>query len=1288
MAGGNDGVNFSTQETRLIMLRLGPTGVLDRRPTKCRQMTTKLTADNGWAKWGDEPHPSRSAALLAHQHRTTRDSSWQRHKQQDKQRKTKRSQKEQSIFYMVSGGEVNPGPLSLEQLEALRLLLLQQGVEPNPGPPKIRPVHRGGGRGGAPAGSRDKRAQISSSWSCFRRSAAGQPDVHDGPPRCHSEDQAGPAPLEDCVEVERAEVALAPEYDPTISKRPKVRRPPPGLSGGAQDILVEHLRDEQSKSLGNRDALDEVAEEAAIAAATVLLSDKKSAAIGRLYTFNQIYERFNGTSFHSFNPGSLMARWCWVARTIHELYIPPCCCNIVEVMSITVNTATQWKLHGAKLVLEPSVNQTPKGRELAGCKGEYHIIAVDVVIHHLTLGGHVGTNETATVYFSLEQWCNARTRRIVGDSFSDTVSLVGGYRRSHMGYIADDYCPDLDSHLSDMVFAAFLMSERSSLEAPDTLYSGLFIHAFTNACNLRIKQGQPIAGGTYVRGYDVGFSDVFPTEWADILRDTLAGVPIRQAAHNAFTRMCVAGAAVGTSVRHKLDRESFVSLATKARDRADYQVRMLPGFIEGLFPAFPARTPETQILGTIKRLVLAVLPGSDEGAKREDAISEVLIEQLAGLDWVFNPVHIHDAALKHVREVPGWSANQVRDFTRGVEDVLREAANGTLVAFLEENRQFFESVCAFLKDECYDYSEMKTPRFIVAPVHYLRGITFALFFDAQRNFFTVVHHNSIKHASVEETTESIAETERGEGVVSLNTDYSSFERQVTSLRRDRESRVIAAAAPQQLRSGILTYGTILGQENMLISGNLFSAVVGTMRQSGEYPTSLGNWITNHNITFAALSQADGVSLPGISAWYHDWQFFWKFEGDDGLMTIPRGLAGKLAPAFTSVGARIKAAIYDDPNYASFCGRMIVEVNSAGGKLTRVVACHPLKALAKMFSDLSPCSDSNVGDLPLLVSKALGLGKAFKHVAGVWPVACRVVRTHAALARALASDDHSGKGMGRAFKYLYSLAYSHGTLEETGITLGLVDEMIAADIAGPCEITAAAEPEICERYGINPETLRRATAALLHSVKTRMPSIKCEAVDVWAATQDTLCAMTSEVVTDLRTKVKNVLVPMAFAKEAVVKAKTFGLEKCMNLYAAFLFLVSMISGFGTWLVAPWFALGGAMYASYLGAVLTTGLGGLLGVAAFVWLAWLALLLSLWLPLGMGFGAARKVAAAYSWLSVIMLIRVFYSCYVALCQSISLMGMGFGLTISALTTGPNMIRVPARCLWAAARGAFGL
>jgi len=262
----------------------------------------------------------------------------------------------------------------------------------------------------------------------------------------------------------------------------------------------------------------------------------------------------------------------------------------------------------------------------------------------------------------------------------------------------------------------------------------------------------------------------------------------------------------------------------------------------------------------------------------------------------------------------------------------------------------------------------------------------------------------------EEVTQRMFEMPQADGEAWLVSDVSSFESCVRDPRRHYTARVMCAADPEAA-SLIEWYSRSVGTCVVfkMRDGTLTTGMGDTIRASGEYITSVGNYIANLTIQtssiFTATHRAGQRALmPGISSAYGPicgpdepttWMLWWLrserpacVEGDDSIFRVPRRWIRSVVDAAKARGVKVTAEVGEGPGDGKFCGNDAVETDDGHIQVMK----DPVSILAKATTIMGANPESRVHDLPLQVAKCMSYGMKYARV----PIAgefCRGVVMH-------------------------------------------------------------------------------------------------------------------------------------------------------------------------------------------------------------------------------------------------------------------------------------------------------
>lgn len=471
--------------------------------------------------------------------------------------------------------------------------------------------------------------------------------------------------------------------------------------------------------------------------------------------------------------------------------------------------------------------------------------------------------------------------------FSATLTHVQSYR-STVNRINQYQNKQSVSLVSDLVFTSLLLlnarATQRSFTAPEAT-----AHLATRAVLQELGRDMPLAGGTYVQGYQYGLDQVVPAEILDRYHEFV------EAGSGWVERRY-------DSTRHSLR-------AARARWRHCVQA---PIAFENLLPAFPEpRDIRNVKAGVFKRLFTRfnrVTPR--QALLYREAIRGIMdravpapLERGVIWDALMNGMHSE------------WSVEERTDYASGAISGLVACGQ---IKMADGFASFFRGrgwpavvippgdwknlvqLSWHAKAETYNPAEMKAVRGVVAPSHFFRGLCCALLSPAQEAFFTAMGDHCVKHRSAAAVTMEMLR-DFPEGMVTVETDYKSFEAQQRLMHIEGEMGVFLAYTPPELERGVRVLREILTMDQDMVLPDL-KIVTPCMRISGMFHTSWGNFVNNLALCTALMSHlAEDVGYMGIDAAKAAYQglgaipgLVYKFEGDDGAIGVPDDLVQTIA----------------------------------------------------------------------------------------------------------------------------------------------------------------------------------------------------------------------------------------------------------------------------------------------------------------------------------------------------------------------------------------------------------
>lgn len=702
------------------------------------------------------------------------------------------------------------------------------------------------------------------------------------------------------------------------------------------------------------------------------------------------------------------------------------------------------------------------------------------------------------VQLSVEAMAAARRARLASTDYCRTLGFTETWLSRHSFYAVEDSSSESSGFLMTHVFAAMLMLDAHMSVGPLELSCAAAQAMLADRTrDLSGSRLGPQAEGLYIQGYRTRASDVFPKQWAAAAGATRRGLLSARGAVAEFSQRALARGSVLTAApRARASEIKTYCYARVLGSMGQASEDWLP-HISGLAPAFPdPHDAHNQMVGFMKRVMGLASTPDDEARAREAAISLEMVDMLERRPNTQPLQDAVEASLAHGRTM-AWAPADLEAYNAGVEALRASITAGSLAVqeFFQDIRPRIERFAAFIKQEAYDPQKLKGVRYIVAPCHYVRGVLDLLFRSANEHFFHEFAAHSVKGANDDETVDRLLNgfDLGGAGMQYVFGDWSSFESCVDGARRlSNEARGAVAAAPAWAAGAIRCFES-LASGALEITGPMFSACLMSIRRSGEFDTSRGNFNENVPMLFGVLSRALAVPVSEVGTWFREWRYPWFVEGDDSLLAMPRELADRFRKYVDLTGqARLAVETASEWWDANFCGRTMVSLRSGA----MVLLADPLDVLAKLQTWIG-CDASTVKfDQDMLVAKAISYLIKYKGLPLVDPC-CRalVVRYHERALRLFEESIHSPKSPGAVylFKALFMVRGSPSSYvdPEGLLRRALETELISDEVRGA----------ISDRCGISPEEqIRLETLLRYHFSEGTGPFVEPVLERAWRSAQ--------------------------------------------------------------------------------------------------------------------------------------------------------------------------------------------
>lgn len=751
----------------------------------------------------------------------------------------------------------------------------------------------------------------------------------------------------------------------------------------ADQIVAQQLAAETQLAAGGSDAAADKGDEAVQAR---LLEELNVAVAARSrvreFIAGRILDDMAEVWWHPGHPQGWGRSFCEVSSTSTGITRPPFPHRIAHAAFVRVESTARDEVVAEKIRDVLLVRQSPTTAQQAHAPGSYHEVQFRLVVESFGFGGLPTAQEEFELGFSYEEWCACAQRRVVVPGFMESLERVSAWRAQHQGFPRTDLDPLSADGLNDQLFTALLMRHSKLSTQFIEIGAEMLTKSVCAEVTRRFMKAAPdcpTAAGQYVRGYEVAFSELFPDQWKASADSVRAGVQDADSAAREFLGKVVSDV---TTIKRN---------ARVAVDRGWQYCRTLPLSLKGIVPTFPDPFSEgNQLTGMVKRLLSRGGVPDEEGEAREEMVSRGLAEMMSQTCSVFEDLDVSlQCAVEH-SVTKGWAAHQIESFVQGARDVAEACREGpeAICAVMRTIRDQLTAVGAFVKQEVYPAAKAKAVRFIAAPEHYVRGATYFLFHGAQKAFFRGMKGHTTKGMTTEEMGVDLtvfAREGEGEATDIWETDYSSFERQMNARRRiTMECPILRLCAHPSLRAAIDEMEAIM-TGCATFFGGLWSAVTDSMRFSGEYNTSAGNFVGNVCMSFGAISRSLDVRVSDVPKWFQGWSLPWRAEGDDGLFALPKRCSASLPESFRKAGLSIERAVYRAAAEANFCGKRMVELATGGAQLL----ADPMEILARLTHWVGCNSHTLKFDQEMLVAKAMGYLVQYQGLPLVDP-ACRAI----------------------------------------------------------------------------------------------------------------------------------------------------------------------------------------------------------------------------------------------------------------------------------------------------------
>lgn len=847
----------------------------------------------------------------------------------------------------------------IKKFSCIGMLLLMAGIEPNPGPSGDAP------HSDAAAGKQGKREKI------IR-------DKHD-------------------KQKERSKTAAAKS-----AEAPKVvKTSGSGVMKSAVQKVVAQVEAEARDIAAKKAAVKDVE---ADKLAEAVAEQKKLVNLRRGEELKRVQEDLDslvGTAFHNVVPRQAFCNWAEVQPSRRLLSRFPLPFRVTEVVELKAH------FHCDLDDSHSLVSQTPADVR-AFKPTEPHII-VRASARTFCYGWGFREIEGDGLFFSCtfswDQFCDFRTSRCDEYSLDRVLNRVISFRRAGRTNPQDSRRYTTADLMADNIFAALHLVSTPNNDQAGAIMADMAVKGVTSVVERKIigaAHGR-LAPGVYVRGYEVGFDQMFPAEWKEAVDAVAAGSKTAKCALRAFfAAVTKTGCEIAESARAGLEQR-----LVRGREKAAKYCRMHGLHIDGLYPAFADPYDFGNILVSgCKRLLRRIADPTTEAQAYEEEAAKVLVGDAAG--FPAEPSGGRDE-LREQAEMYAFSkkfnADQADEFVLGaqlVHDVRSRSVS--LQDFADLVSVHIEKMKAFIKAEDYQKDEVKADRFIVCPNHFLRGVLWEVYRRPCEGFFQFLGLHGVKHRTPEENLEvtlsMFPECQDGD-LTHLKTDGKNFESLINRFRRRLEQKVIRAFAHEEDHE-MLTLLEYLLEKDFSICTQFIEMILSTIRRSGEYVTSCGNAICNHNMTMGMLAWAHEVPLPDVQAWIRRYREMhgWRFEGDDGIVVVHRRILTRFREAFAHFGVAMSMITSDLPS-----GFLKQELVNCADKMR--VYRNPIDLLASLTSWIKCDGTSIKHDTDMLLARAASYLYMYRDIPLIASACWSVIRRYAKRWRQLADKAAAG-----------------------------------------------------------------------------------------------------------------------------------------------------------------------------------------------------------------------------------------------------------------------------------------
>lgn len=673
-----------------------------------------------------------------------------------------------------------------------------------------------------------------------------------------------------------------------------------------------------------------------------------------------------------------------------------------------------------------------------------------VMVHHcgaLVLAGQEPEALECEVYFTLESFLIARQARLADSRDLRTVSeRVSVFRSSNFQVNGCHYdCRD-SSEWSDMVFAALLLLDPAA-PAKHLCFDMAAVtgaHLVQKAVSSFMSY-EPGAAGAYVQGYPVRMDEV------------ITGV-VRAGADRAHQAVIDAGGLVSDAVEATVDavcdrragfipgglfhpardfgrqlkdkwkhmRMPVVFAASKAvAERIDESLKTAGGTFCSTEVLMPARGDESDkgsvAMSFTKRLGSNVPPPSNKLLRLMHLATTCLCERISAAPGRTREA-LHREAYDRAYAQP-WTEDQRKEFMAGAGMAWRlcheDVGDGELKSALG-------TYGFFIKKEVYPSEKPKALRFIVCPSHFVRGLTFSLFHDAEHQILRAMKNLSVKGMCRVDQMGKLDEVLKGVAEV-CSIDLECFESTLSGDRQATvENRVYFRAVADDMKQGakrvldmlsgafmradgpdgvemrelveesaLEVDDMVLTSDVTLLLGALGMARTRIMRRSGELKTAFGNMVQNFagSVATAAVARFKDKAMEHVRDIVNEALDcgVGLIEGDDSVWNAQFfGGSEELVRAAAELSLPLKVDITDRDGahfLSSWSLRATRVVRSALRGLVgaRQAIRDPLDLLARAFTLFPDSPDSAKRDLDLVTAKVLSYVREYGHLPVVGPI---------------------------------------------------------------------------------------------------------------------------------------------------------------------------------------------------------------------------------------------------------------------------------------------------------------